>query len=230
WVGNVSTGLGHCYRRATERGRPRSIEVTDHSNLSLALALHAGALGVPFLPIRSLFGSDIAAGSSRFRELADPWGEDRLLAVRAIRPDVAIVAAQRADEGGNAHLWGNLGVSREAAAAADRVIVLAEEIVDTAPIRSDPNRVLVPGFEVSAVVASPGGCHPSPVQGRYRRDHRFYETYDRATRDEDGFAAWIEKWVMGTEDRTAYLRMLGDRWPRLQDLTAAPAAPVDYGW
>jgi len=230
WVGNVSAGLGHGYRRAAEQGRPRRIEIVDHSNLSIALGLHAGALGVPFLPTRSLLGSDIAAGSAAFEEQRDPWSDDRLLAVRAIRPDVAIVAVQRSDEEGDAHVWGNLGVTRDAVMAAERVILLAEEIVGADSIRSDPNRVLVPGFRVSAVVHSPGACHPSPVQGRYRRDHDSYGAYHEATRDEDGFADWLREWVLDVPDRDAYLERLGPRWEELRDLHEALAAPVDYGW
>lgn len=230
WVGNVSAGLGHAYRRAAERRRPRPIEIVDHSNLSIALGLHAAALGVPFLPTRSLLGSDIAEGSPAFDGLTDPRTGDRLLAVRAVRPEVAIVAVQRSDEDGNAHAWGNLGVTHEAVQAADRVILLAEEIVDGDVIRSDPNRVLVPGFRVSAVVHAPGACHPSPVQGRYRRDHGSYAAYHEATRDEEGFGAWLREWVIDVPDRAAYLELLGDRWAELRDLHEARAAAVDYGW
>lgn len=228
WVGNVSAGLGHNYRRAAERGRPRAIGITDHSNLSLALGLHAAALGVPFLPTRSLLGSDIPKGSGAFREMH--WEGERLLAIDAIRPDVAIVAVQRADGDGNAHVWGNLGVTKEAVLAADHVILLAEELVDGSTIRSDPNRVLLPGFWVDAVVPCRGGCHPSPVQGRYRRDHAFYVEYHEATREEGRFARWLEEWVLGVEDREAYLARLGSRWEGLRDVHSAPAAPVDYGW
>ncbi|HEX6231449.1 MAG TPA: CoA-transferase [Actinomycetota bacterium] len=230
WVGNVSAGLGHAYRRAAEAGRPRPIDIEDHSNLSIALGLHAAALGVPFLPTRSLLGSDIAAGSLAFADLRDPWSRDRLLAVRAIQPDVAIVSVQRSDEDGNAHAWGNLGVTHEAVAAADRVIVLAEEIVDGDVIRSDPNRVLVPGFRVSAVVHAPGACHPSPVQGHYRRDHAFYAEYHEATRDEQGLAGWLREWVLDLPDRGAYLARLGPRWDELRDLHEARAAAADYAW
>lgn len=230
WVGNVSAGLGHAYRRAAERGAPRSIEVEDHSNLSIALGLHAAALGLPFLPTRSLLGSDIPKESDAFAHLRDPWSGDRLLAVRAIRPDVAIVGVQRADEDGNAHAWGNLGVTPEAVMAADRVILLAEELVDGDVIRSDPNRVLVPGFRVSAVVHEPGACHPSPVQGRYRRDHAAYGEYHEATRDEGGFEAWLREWVVDLPDRAAYLERLGARWDELRDLHEARAAAADYGW
>ncbi|HEX6262651.1 MAG TPA: CoA-transferase [Actinomycetota bacterium] len=230
WVGNVSAGLGHNYRRAAERGTPRPIEVEDHSNLSIALGLHAAALGLPFLPTRSLLGSDIAAGSDAFADLRDPWSEDRLLAVRAIRPDVAIVGAQRADENGNAHAWGNLGVTQDAVMAADRVILLAEEIVTGDVIRSDPGRVLVPGFRVSAIVHEPGACHPSPVQGCYRRDHAAFAEYHEATRDEEGFEAWLREWILEVPDRAAYLERLGPRWDALRDLHEARAAVTDYGW
>ncbi len=230
WVGNVSAGLGHAYRRATEQGVPRPVEVQDTSNFAVALALMAGALGVPYLPTRSLLGSDVPRQLEAFRLFEDPWTGEPLLLVRAIQPDVAILAVQRSDPEGNAHLWGNLGVTEEAALASRHVVLLAEEVVDPSVIRSDPNRVLLPGFKVSAVVHCPGGCHPSPVPGYYRRDHAFYEEYHRATRTEEGFREWLRTWVLELPDRQAYLQRLGARWDALRQLQPAPAAPVDYAW
>ncbi len=230
WVGNVSAGLGHAYRRATEQGVPRAVEVQDTSNFAVALGLLAGGLGVPYLPTKSLLGSDVPRQAEAFCTGTDPWTGEPLLLVRAIRPDVAILAVQRADPEGNAHLWGNLGVTEEAALASRHVVLLAEEVVDPSVIRSDPNRVLVPGFRVSAVVACPGGCHPSPVPGYYRRDHAFYEEYHRQTRTEEGFRDWLRRWVLEVPDRQAYLERLGPRWEALRQLQPAPAAPVDYAW
>lgn len=230
WVGNVSAGLGHAYRRATEHGIPRPVEVVDTSNFAVALALMAGALGVPYLPTRSLLGSDVPRHAEAFRLSEDPWSGEPLLLVRAIQPDVAILAVQRSDPDGNAHLWGNLGVTEEAALASRHVVLLAEEVVDPEVIRSDPNRVLLPGFKVSAVVHCPGGCHPSPVPGYYRRDHAFYEEYHGATRTEEGFRQWLRTWVLEVPDRQAYLERLGPRWEALRRLQPAPAAPVDYAW
>jgi glutaconate CoA-transferase subunit A len=231
WVGNVSAGLGHAYRRAVEQGIPRAITVEDYSNYTVSLALLAGAHGLPFMPSRSGLGSDMVRAHPGMVEVRSPFGDEPVLAVRALRPHVAIIAVQRADREGGAHLWGNLGITEEAGLAAERIIVLAEEIVDQAVIRSDPNRVLFPAFLVSAVVHCPGGCHPSPVQGYYRRDHEFYGAYHAATRTADGLAAWLAQWVDGQPDRAAYLSALGtERWNGLRHLRPAPAAPVDYAW
>jgi glutaconate CoA-transferase subunit A len=226
WVGNVSAGLAHAYRRAMEQGIPRRIEVRDHSNFTIAQALLAGALGAPYIPTRSLLGSDIARANETFREGSDPFSGEKVLLVPAILPDVTVIAVQRADPDGNAHLWGPWGVSQEAALAAKAVIVVADEIVDRSVIAGDPNRTIVPGFKVSAVVHEPGACHPSPLQGRYRRDHDFFHGYHRATRSAAGFAEWIAEWVTGVADRSAYLAKLGPRWRALQDfgVASSPAA------
>ena len=223
WVGNVSAGLAHAYRRAMEQGIPRPIEVRDHSNFSIAQALLAGALGAPYLPTRSLLGSDIPRANGTFREASDPFSGDALLLIPAITPDVTAIAVQRADEDGNAHLWGPWGVSQEAALAARATIVIADEIVARSVIASDPNRTIVPGTKVTAVVHEPGACHPSPLQGRYRRDHEFFHQYHAATRTPDGFAAWIREWVSEVSDRRAYLAKLGARWGALRD-DGVPAA------
>ena len=135
--------------------------------------------------------------------------------IPAITPDVTVIAVQRADADGNAQLLGPWGVSQEAALAARSVVVLAEEIVSRDVIEADPNRTVVPALRVSAVVEEPGGCHPSPLQGRYGRDHEFFHDYHRATRSAAGFDAWIAEWVIGVPDRAAYLRKLGSRWQKL---------------
>ena len=227
WIGNVSAGLAHAYRRAMEQGVPRRIEVHDHTNFTIAQALLAGALGAPYLPTRTILGSDIARANPTFREATDPFSGDRVLLVPAIAPDVTVIAAQRADADGNTHLWGPWGVSQEAALAAKAVIVLADEIVERAVIASDPNRTIVPGTKVTAVVHEPGACHPSPLQGRYRRDHDFYREYHAATRTAEGQSAWLAEWVTGVPDRAAYLAKLGPRWVALRDY-GRPAAEVRY--
>jgi len=227
WVGNVSAGLAHAYRRAMEQGVPRPIEVRDHSNFSIAQALLAGALGAPYLPTRTLLGSDIARANGTFREAIDPFSGGKVLLVPAIVPDVTVLAVQRADEDGNAHLWGPWGVSQEAALAARSVIVLADEVVERGVIASDPNRTIVPGTKVAAVVHEPGACHPSPLQGRYRRDHEFFHEYHRATRSVAGFDAWIAEWVTGVADRDVYLRKLGPRWEALRE-AGTPAAEARF--
>jgi glutaconate CoA-transferase, subunit A len=230
WVGNVSVGLGYCYRRAVERGLPRPVEVTDYSNFTLALALHAGALGVPFLPTYATLGSELLAGNGHLREFASPIDGERLVAVRALRPDVAILHVERADEQGNAHLWGGLGVAVDGARAARKVILVAEEIVPPELIASDPNRTLVPGFLVAAVVHEPWAAHPSPVPGAYRRDHAFFTDYHEQSRRGEDYETWLARWVLGAPNRRAYLERLGrERIEALAVREHAYSAPADFG-
>lgn len=210
-----------------EHGVPRRIEVRDHSNFTLAQALLAGALGAPYLPTKTLLGSDIARANGTFIEARSPIDDSPLLLIPAITPDVTVLAVQRADADGNAHLWGPWGVSQEAALAAKAVIVLTHEVVSREVIASDPNRTIVPGLKVVAVVEEPGACHPSPLQGRYGRDHEFFHDYHRATRTAEGFDAWIAEWVSGVNDRAAYLRRLGERWTALQT-PGTPAAEARF--
>jgi glutaconate CoA-transferase, subunit A len=208
WVGNVAAGLGHNYRRAAEAGIPQPIEIEEHSNFTIGLALQAGASGLPFLPTRTIKGSDFRS-ADQFASIRCPFTNDDLLAVRAIRPDVAILHVQRADNEGNAHAWGNFGVMREAAFAAKKVILTCEEIVDHDLILSDPNRTVIPGFLVSSVVHQPFGSHPSPTQGYARRDDNFYFEYHKATRSREGFEQWLQTWVSGVKDHSEFLGLLG---------------------
>ena len=221
WVGNVSEGLGHCYRRAAEQGIPRSLEVHDHSNFSISLALWAAAWNVPSLPTRTLLGSDILRTNP---DLEDAGG---LVRVGAIRPDVAIVHVQRADAMGHAHAWGPLGVSEEAGLAADRVVLTCEELVSPDVTLGDPNRILFPETKVVAVVHEPGGAHPSPVQGHFKRDHVFFRDYAEQSRAVPGFHAWLKKWVLDLPDRATYFSMLDVESLRIK--RPRLSAPVDYG-
>ena len=231
WVGNVSAGLGHNYRRAAEQGVPRPVRTADHSNFSISLALLAGGMGIPYLPTRTLLGTDIVRTNPSFKEEISPFGDERLVLVPALVPDVSILHVQRADEEGHAHAWGNLGVSREALMAARTTILLAEEIVPRELIASDPNRVLGPAHKVAAVVHEPGGAHPAPVQGYYNRDHDFFHAYHRATRTREGWEAWQNEWIFELPDRRAYLDKLGSgRWQSLQRKEHRYAALVDYGY
>lgn len=208
WVGNVAAGLGHNYRRAAEAGMPHPIEIEEHSNFTIGLGLQAAASGLPFLPTRSVRGSDFAH-SPQFSTVKCPFTGDELLAVKAIQPDVTILHVQRADHQGNAHAWGNLGVMKEAALAAKKVILTCEEIVDHAVILSDPNRTLIPGFLVSSVVHQPFGSHPSPAQGYARRDDDFYFEYHKQSRSREGFENWLQSWVLGVNDHQSFLDRLG---------------------
>jgi glutaconate CoA-transferase, subunit A len=221
WVGNVSEGLGHCYRRACEERVPRSLEVRDHSNFSISLALWAAAWNVPSLPTRTLLGSDILKTNPGLAT------RDGLVDVDAVRPDVAIVHVQRSDEMGRAHAWGPLGITEEAGLAADRVVITCEELVDASVTLSDPNRILFPETKVVAVVNEPGGAHPSPVQGFFKRDHAFYRDYAEQSRSVDGYLAWLEQCVLSVPDRATYMSRLDIASLRIT--RHRMSEPVDYG-
>jgi glutaconate CoA-transferase subunit A len=231
WLGNVSAGVGYCFRRAAERNIPRRVEVVDYSNFTIALALHAGAMGVPFMPTYATLGSDLLKKNGNLREFASPVSEETLVAVRALRPDVAILHVQRADAQGNAHLWGSLGVAIDGMRASRKVILVAEEIVAPDVIASDPNRTLIPGFLVAAVVHEPGGAHPSPVQGYYGRDHAYFEEYHERTRRLEDFEDWLAHWVLRVPDRAEYWKELGaSRTAALAVKNHAFSAAADFGY
>jgi glutaconate CoA-transferase subunit A len=236
WVGNVMMGSAYNFRRATEEenpGRPgEKLRVFNMTNFTLALALQAAAMGVPFLPTRTAMGSDVPKGNHFFYQIISPFEpKETLLAVRALAPDVAVAHVQRADKNGNAHCWGNFGVMLEGVRAARKVILCAEEIVGEEVIASDPNRTVIPGFLVTAVVECPMGAHPSPVQGYYKRDDAFFQQYHAETKTQSDFAAWVERWVSGLADRAEYARQLGpDRVAGLGVKQHAYAAQTDYGY
>jgi len=230
WVGNVSAGLGHNYRRAVERGVPCSIEVEDHSNLTIAVALQAGALGAPYLPTRSLLGTGLLDSNPSFKQALDPFSRDPIVLIPALTPDVAILHVQRSDPEGHAHCWGTLGVTREAALAARRVIIVAEEIRPRELILTDPGLVLAPALKVAAVVHEPFGAYPSPVQGCYRRAHDFFHRYHEESRTEEGTRAWLDRWVYGVADWKAFLDLLGEDAMRDVRITSPRLSePLDYG-
>ena len=230
WVGNVSAGLGYNYRRAVEHGIPHPIAVEDHSNLSMAVGLQAAAMGAPYIPTRSLLGTGLVESNPTFRQASDPFSGDAVVLIPALRPDVAIVHVQRADAEGHAHCWGTLGVTRQAALAAARVIIVAEEIWPRERILSDPGLVLAPTLKVAAVVHEPWGAYPSPVQGCYGRGHDFYHRYHEDTRTVEGTRAWLDRWVHGVPDWKGFLDAVGA--PALDAVrikTKRLSEPLDYG-
>ncbi len=231
WVGNVSEGLGHCYRRAFEKNLPRPLIVEEQSNQTIALALLAASLGAPYIPTRTLLGSDIPAQNPTFLQATSPFDQTPLLLVPALKPDITILHVQRCDEEGNAHVWGNLGMMEEAMLAAHKVILVTEEIVPRAVISSDPNRVIGPSFKVCAVVHEPWGAYPSTVQGYYNRDHAAYHEYHTRTRTSDGFQQWLTESVLQVSDRHEYIKNINEE--RIKNLGIQKhlyAASVDYGY
>ena len=229
WVGNVMMGSAYNFRRAVEND---AMKVFNMTNFTVALALQAGAMGVPFLPTKTALGSDVPKGNHFFYQIFSPFEpKEPLWAVRALNPDVTIVHVPRADSEGNAHCWGNFGVMIEGVRAAKRVIVVTEEIVAPEVIASDPNRTVIPGFLVNAVVHCPYGAHPSPVQGCYRRDDAFFRQYHEQTKTKPDSDAWLGRWVYGVPDRRAYINQLGAcRVEELGVKQHAYAAQADFGY
>jgi glutaconate CoA-transferase subunit A len=192
----------------------------------------AGAARLPFFPLRSYLGADQPKVNPNIRFVDSPYGDGPIAVVPPLNPDVAIIHAQRADASGNTQIWGLLGVQKEVAFAAERVIVVVEEIVGEAVIRSDPNRTVIPGLMVDAVVHQPYGAHPSYAQGYYDRDNQFYLEWDRISREEATTQAWLDEWVYGVEDWAGYLSKLEAREPDIWQRLApgeALSQPVNYG-
>ena len=235
WLGNPGVGGLGAIRRRTEtstsgegRALPR-LELEEYSHFGMVGRYTAGAAGLPFYPLRSYFETDLPKANPLIREVQSPYGDGVVYAVPPLKPDVTIVHAQRADAAGNTQVWGLLGCQKEAAFAADRVVVVVEEVVDESVVRADPNRTIIPGLIVDAVVVEPFGAHPSYVQGAYDRDNRFYLDWDAITRDEATTQAWLRDWVHGVDGRAAYLDKLGtDRIASLKP-GSAPSGSVDYG-
>jgi glutaconate CoA-transferase subunit A len=229
WVGNVMMGSAYNFRRAVEQD---GMKVFNMTNFTIALALQAGAMGIPFLPTKTALGSDTTKGSHFFYQIFSTFEpKESLWAVRALTPDITIVHVQRADSEGNAHCWGNFGVMIEGLRAAKRVIVVAEEIVEREVIASDPNRTVIPGFLVNAVVECPFGAHPSPVQGYYNRDNALFREYHDQTKTKQANQAWLDHWVYGARDREEYMEKLGiTRVEELEVKHHAYAAQTDFGY
>jgi len=229
YMGNPGVGPLHCIRRAVEQGIPSPLEIEEYSHYGMVGRYIAGASRLPFFPLKSYLGSEMPRVNEHIKFVDSPYGDGPVAVVPPLNPDVAIIHAQRADAHGNTHLWGLLGVQKEVAFASRSVIVVVEEIVDEAVIRSDPNRTMIPGLVVDAVVEEPYGAHPSYVQGYYDRDNVFYLDWDAISRDPVKTAAWLDEWVYGVTDRSQYLSKLGAETVARLKPGEAPAAAVDYG-
>jgi glutaconate CoA-transferase, subunit A len=228
WLGNPGVGGLHAIRRVTEGDEP-GLDLEEYSHFGMVCRYTAGAMNLPFFPIRSYFETDMPAANPLIRPVRSPYGDESVYAVPPLRPDVTIVHAQRASASGDTQVWGLLGCQKEAAFAAERVIVVVEELVDESVVRADPNRTIIPGLIVDAVVVEPYGAHPSYAQGYYDRDNRFYIDWEAISRDADALARWLDEWVYGLDGRASYVERLGSE--RLAALRPgpAPSGSVDYG-
>lgn len=228
WLGNPGVGGLHAIRRVTE-GPGASLELEEYSHFGMVGRYTAGASNLPFYPLRSYFETDLPKANPSIRPIRSPFSDETVYAVPPLRPDVTIIHAQRADAAGDTQVWGLLGCQKEAAFAADRVIVVVEELVDEAVVRADPNRTIVPGLIVDAVVVEPFGAHPSYAQGYYDRDNRFYRDWDPISREAASTEAWLDEWVHGVSGRAEYLEKLGAERVASLRPGPAPSGSVDYG-
>lgn len=219
YIGNPGVGLAHSFRRALADG---AIEMEEWTNFSMVLRLHAARLGVPFLPSAILQAGDIAGASIEVKTVTCPYSGQELSAIPALKPDVALIHGQRADEAGNVQFWGIDGDTREGALAADQVIATVEEIVPRAVIGEMPERTIVPANRVAAVALAPGGAHPSYVQDYYGRDDAHFNEYDQISRKPEHMADYLDTYVYGVADRAGYLGLFDER--RLEALGLADKA------
>ena len=225
YSGNPGVGSLKWLRDGMQNG---SLEWEEYSHFGMISRLQAGASGLPFMPMRQTGALDLEKANPLYRRVADPYGGEDVVVVPALHPDVAIVHVQRADNEGNAHIWGILGEQREAAFAAKRVILTAEEIVDAELIRSDPNRTLIPSLVVSAVCHVPWCAHPSYTQGYYDRDNELYLRWEEISKDEASVKAYLDEWVYGVKDREEYLAKLGEDTRERLKPGLRLSAPVNY--
>lgn len=228
WAGNPGAGSLFAFRRAVE-GKGLPLELEEYSHFGMVARLSAGAAKLPFWTLRNYGGTDLPVANPRIRTVTCPYTGEVLATVPALNPDVAIVHVQRADADGNAQVWGLLGTQKEAAFASKRVIVVCEELVSESVIRADPNRTIIPGMIVSAVVHEPWGAHPSYAQGFYDRDNDFYVAWEQVARDEASLARWLDEWVYGVKDRAEYMERQPELMRRLK-AKPRPSGTVDYGY
>jgi len=230
WLGNPGVGGLHAVRRRIEDADPAPLELEEYSHFGMVARYTAGAMNLPFFPLRSYFESDLPKANPKIRRIDSPYGDGAVYAVPPLRPDVAIIHAQRADAAGDTQVWGLLGCQKEVAFAADRLIVVVEELVDESVVRADPNRTIIPGLIVDAVVVEPFGAHPSYAQGYYDRDNHFYIEWDAISRDAAALDAWLDEYVYGVSGRAEYMAKLGDEVrERIRPSGSAPSGSVDYG-
>ncbi len=226
YMGNPGVGSLRVVRGAIERGE---LEWEEYSHFGMITRLGAGAAGLPFLPMNQTAARDLENANPLIKRIPDPYGGPDVIVVPALNPDVAIVHVQRADENGNAHLWGIIGEQKEAAFAARKVILTAEEIVDESIIRSDPNRTMIPANIVNAVCHVPYACHPSYAQGYYDRDNEFYLAWDKVSSSQESVENWLAEWVFGVRDHAEYWSKLGSQKHKQLEIQPRMSASINYG-
>jgi len=230
WAGNPGVGSLRAFRRAVEQGYPNSIEIEEYSHFGMICRILAGALHLPFFPLKSFRGSDLPKNNPKIKIIKCPYTEQEICVVPSLNPDVSIIHAQRADKNGNVQIWGIIGDHREAAFAAKKVIVSVEEIVDEYVIRSDPNKTLIPDFIVNALVEEPWAAHPSYAQGYYDRDNEFYIEWDTISRQADLLEKYLNEWVYSVENRAEYVKKLGaEKLMKLRPKSFY-SVTTNYGW
>jgi len=232
-------GQCSCFRRAAEKSIPHSVQIEEYSNFAMVARFMAGALGIPYVPLNAIKGSDLAEqtawkGDKKLKIMSDPFGSGTVHAlVPALQPDIAIVHAHRSDENGNLQIWGQVGDIPWGAKASRTVIATVEEVVDGDVIKHDPNRTCIPDFMVSAIVPEPFASHPKPVQGYYNVDRDFIFNYIKLAKTEEGLKEFMDEWVYGVKDRTEYIEKFIKKygWQRFQGLKSSQysAASVNYG-
>jgi glutaconate CoA-transferase subunit A len=226
YMGNPGVGSLRIVRAAIEKGQ---LEWEEYSHFGMITRLQAGASGLPFLPMNQTGATDLEAANPLIKRVIDPYSGREVITVPALNPDVAIVHVQRADENGNAHLWGIVGEQKEVAFAAKKVILTAEEIAPESVIRSDPNRTMIPGFIVSAVCHVPHAAHPSYAQGYYDRDNEFYLAWDKISESPETVKQYLDEWVYGVKDREAYWEKLGQAKHEQLKVAEMLSEAVNYG-
>jgi glutaconate CoA-transferase subunit A len=189
WGGNPGVGSLHRFRDAVENAWPAPLELEEHSHAGMANRYVAGASGLPFAVLRGYNGTGLAEVTSTIAPITCPFTGETLTAVSALRPDVAVIHAQRADRAGNVQLWGITGVQKEAVLSSERAVVTVEEIVDVLDPR--PDAVVLPAWTVTYVAQVPGGAHPSYALGYSDRDNDYYAAWDAISRDRDAFTSWL---------------------------------------
>ncbi len=226
YMGNPGVGSLRIVRSAIEQGK---LEWEEYSHFGMITRLQAGASGLPFLPMNQTGATDLENANPNIKRIPDPYGGKDVIVVPSLNPDVAIVHVQRADANGNAHLWGIIGEQKEAAFAAKKVILTAEEIVDESVIRSDPNRTMISEIVVSAVCHVPFACHPSYAQGYYDRDNEFYLAWDKISESTEAVQKYLDEWVFGVKDREEYWQKLGAATHKRLEVPKLMSQPINYG-